>query len=394
MFLPVLLVRDYGIWGFVVFAVPNIIGAAAMGWVLRQGASERLVRDHSWACDAFSVVTIAFQLFFALWFLPEMEIVDEFPHGGWGLILGLALLPICLILGRKLFAPQHARKVAVVVWVVSIGLFAGLFALGAFTLWQTPAVRTHAFIDNPDVLFLSPVCVFGFALCPYLDLTFHLARHSNRPSQSRSVFTIGFGVMFLAMILITLFATPLYWSTLGTPLRIASSSIEHDPTRLEFLLFIHLLLQLTLTICVHLERLSRSADSRRPTRVALFTLCCVSIAAGALLNRSTHETWLTVGETIYRLFMSFYGLVFPAYVWLCMIPTRDGHSGITGPRGRLKLITLALATLLAAPCYWLGFIERQEIWLVPGLAVVLLARLVVRGDRTDGAQAPASSASS
>ena len=35
MFLPVLLVRDYGVWGWIVFAVPNVLGAAAMGWVLR-----------------------------------------------------------------------------------------------------------------------------------------------------------------------------------------------------------------------------------------------------------------------------------------------------------------------------------------------------------------------
>ncbi|HVU64170.1 MAG TPA: hypothetical protein VHC70_09350, partial [Phycisphaerales bacterium] len=85
------------------------------------------------------------------------------------------------------------------------------------------------------------------------------------------------------------------------------------------------------------------------------------------------------GEIIYRCFMSFYGLVFPAYVWLCMIPTRDGHSGIAGPRGRLKLAVLAGACLLAAPCYWMGFIERVEWWLAPGLGVVLLARLAVRG---------------
>ena len=30
---------------------------------------------------------------------------------------------------------------------------------------------------------------------------------------------------------------------------------------------------------------------------------------------------------IYRLFMAFYGLVFPAYVWLCMLPTREGETG-------------------------------------------------------------------
>jgi hypothetical protein len=33
---------------------------------------------------------------------------------------------------------------------------------------------------------------------------------------------------------------------------------------------------------------------------------------------------------------------------------------------------------LAAPFYWMGFIERQELWLAPGLAIVLIARLVIR----------------
>ncbi|MBV8780683.1 MAG: hypothetical protein JO353_04735, partial [Phycisphaerae bacterium] len=34
MYLPVLLVRDYGFWGWVVFAIPNVVGAAAMGWTI------------------------------------------------------------------------------------------------------------------------------------------------------------------------------------------------------------------------------------------------------------------------------------------------------------------------------------------------------------------------
>src|ERR1043165_610938 len=67
MFLPVLLVRDYGIWGFVVFAVPNVVGAAAMGWVLRDGASERIVARHLRALRYFSIVTIVFQIHFAIW---------------------------------------------------------------------------------------------------------------------------------------------------------------------------------------------------------------------------------------------------------------------------------------------------------------------------------------
>jgi hypothetical protein len=90
------------------------------------------------------------------------------------------------------------------------------------------------------------------------------------------------------------------------------------------------------------------------------------------------------GEVGYRVFMSFYGLLFPAYVWLCMIPSRAAgtgelHSGIDGPIGRRKLFVLLITVAIAAPMYWLGFIERQEVWLLPGLGVVLLSRAAVPG---------------
>src|SRR6184192_2117105 len=61
MFLPVLLVRDFDIWGWVVFAVPNVVGAAAMGWVLSRQGSYNISHHHQAAVEAFSVVTIAFQ---------------------------------------------------------------------------------------------------------------------------------------------------------------------------------------------------------------------------------------------------------------------------------------------------------------------------------------------
>src|SRR3974377_2421065 len=67
MFLPVLLVRDYGIWGWIVFAIPNVLGAPPMGWVIRsRETSLEIVAAHREACQLFSAVTIAFHLFFAL----------------------------------------------------------------------------------------------------------------------------------------------------------------------------------------------------------------------------------------------------------------------------------------------------------------------------------------
>src|SRR5215216_6488221 len=74
MFLPVLLVRDYGIWAWVIFAIPNVVGAAAMGWVLKDYDSQAIVAAHGHAIKAFSLVTATFQLFFALWMFSVMDV--------------------------------------------------------------------------------------------------------------------------------------------------------------------------------------------------------------------------------------------------------------------------------------------------------------------------------
>ena len=63
---------------------------------------------------------------------------------------------------------------------------------------------------------------------------------------------------------------------------------------------------------------------------------------------------------MYRILLGCYGLVFPAYVWLCMIPGR----GRAKPQAR-QWIVLATAVILAAPMYWMGFIEGKMIWLLP-----------------------------
>ena len=85
MFLPVLLVRDYGLWGWMVFAIPNVIGAAAMGWTVRDGEhSRRMVASHAAAMACFSIVTIAFQLYFGAWY-------GTITFGAGGLVLVPAL---------------------------------------------------------------------------------------------------------------------------------------------------------------------------------------------------------------------------------------------------------------------------------------------------------------
>ncbi len=72
--------------------------------------------------------------------------------------------------------------------------------------------------------------------------------------------------------------------------------------------------------------------------------------------------------------MSFYGLVFPAYAWICMIPSWRAPV----PPTRAMWIVLAGAVVAAAPFYWAGFIGNRMIWVVPGVLIVLASRMFVR----------------
>src|SRR6185437_11949866 len=188
MFLPVLLIRDMGLWGWIVFAAPNVLGAALMGWVLKSpGSSLTLVEKHGGACRAFSAVTIAFHVFFVLWFVPRLV----------GLPLAATAFALTAIYLLVTFArPGAELAAAAIAWVFSL-IMCVLFM-------RTPAavIPPHGLMPDFDALCLLPVCLLGFALCPYLDLTFHRARQSVAMSgQSKVAFGVVFGVVFLVMIL-------------------------------------------------------------------------------------------------------------------------------------------------------------------------------------------------
>jgi len=197
---------------------------------------------------------------------------------------------------------------------------------------------------------LALVCCFGFGLCPYLDVTFHSARRHLSDRESRKAFTIGFGIFFLLMILFSLqYSLEDRWRW-HSWFWLATSWI---PT--------YMSIQLAFTVGAHL-----GANAYRGVAIAAIGLLATGFAIAA--RRFTDD------ERIYRLFMSFYGLFFPAYVWLCMIPGR----GRAKPNAK-QLVVFAIAVILAAPGYWMGFIEGKMVWVLPGLAIVLLARLFIRG---------------
>lgn len=375
MFLPVLLIRDFGLWGFIAFAAPNVIGAAAMGWTLwRRGHSELLVRAHWKMVKAFSGVTIAFQVFFLLWLIraaPQPAL--------WAVLAAVVLMMVAgpvvaprLKAGEKPGPLRFIRAAPLLVlsglvWVISAGCLTAMIVRGDLTVTMPAATAA------PGLAWLAPVCGFGFLLCPYLDMTFHLARQYQAAGRARASFTIGFGVLFLVMILFTALYAQVFDAS--RPMMvwrpIAAAGVV--------LLAAHIVMQLSFTTMVHGDAERRLVGSPRDAKKAGASRGLVAGIGIALvmmmLARGDGRVYagLSWAEIGYRLFMSFYGLLFPAYVWICVIPTWREPARPT--RGQ-RMVWLG-ACAVAAPMYWMGFIEREEWWLGPGLGVVLLARLLI-----------------
>lgn len=379
MFLPVLLVRDYGPWAFVVFAVPNIIGAAAMARVLTDpSASDRIVRAHRPACLAFSTVTLAFHAFWLSWLAGSRT-----PLSGLSGSVSLALLLGALLVGgiagvlasrpRPTLGAVGQWLLSLVAAVVYLVSMTGSDPAGAaFTLPH----RLVAGLPSPTAFVgLIPVCVFGFALCPYLDVTFHRARRENDAAPAKAAFALGFGALFALMIVFTLFYTRLMLA--GFTLKAVSVAAVA--------VLVHIGSQTGFTAAAHArEGAERASGSRTAwlltTVVAMLAASALGAAVasprpGGALGPVWQYAGLTWGEIAYRCFMAFYGLVCPAYVWLCVLPRRSEFQ--TRSPSLRKLVVFVLACVLAAPLFWMGFIDRLSVWLAPGVAVVLLARLLL-----------------
>lgn len=380
MFLPLLLMRDFGLAGYLAFAIPNVAGAAAMGWMIRSPeASRGFVERHRAACAAFSVITALFHVAF----LFEVILPLDAMRGGLPAVLAVVLGSIAL---SRFDRP---RLIALATYLVSVGVIVTLArgpglplgSMEASALGAAGAMR----LPVTDVLFLVPACVFGFLLCPYLDLTFHRARQDLPGVWSRWGFGLGFGVLFLAMILFTPMYASLFephWVGPGVrPAALVAGAV-----------LVHLAAQSAATISFHMRALLGTGHRGAWWAVAALLL---GVVAYTFLPRAGAPTPPALSDSDerliwYRVFMSFYGLVFPAYVWLVAIPTADGHSGTSGRRGQRKLVVLLVSCALAAPCFWVGFIERQTWWLGPGMAIVLFARMLVRSRPTEPSEAIAS----
>ncbi|MEL6328673.1 MAG: hypothetical protein AAFR38_03345 [Planctomycetota bacterium] len=346
MFMPALMARDFGWPGFLVFAVPNVLGAAAMAWFYGSAeASRRFVEEHKPAVIGFSLVTILYQAFFLGWLCTGWNPADSLP---W-------LVPLAVVAWTALAFVQRTPRVLVaagVVWAISMG--AGVYLANTGRLeWQS---RAEPFFES-GLIWMAPVSTLGFLLCPHLDPTFHRARRGMGRNESRAAFALGFGVFFAAMIALTYAAREhLLWGESATDLA-------------PKLYAVHAVIQLCFTVRVHAAALRDLPTLRMPRRwVATAITLGLSLGIAMSFWSGLEDAGVSGREVAYRVLLSAYGLLFPGYLL------------IAKARGRADRITYwlaAAAVCVAGVFYWNGFLEldepHNELWLVPGLVVVFAA---------------------
>lgn len=392
MWFPYYLTRDFGWMAWVVFAVPNVIGAASVGLLLRPGTSRnpadwrprssvKLTTRHDVACMAFSVVTIAFQLY-VVGFLFRTH-VSALPIAAPMVSISTAVFAAMVILFALL--PWWASWWAAgIVWLISIGCaFAASATSGAQPAFMLPPGQGIVSVTgDPSGLWkLAPAIVFGFLMCPYLDLTINRVRQETDEPTGSIASVLGFGVFFLVMI--------------GMTLGYAGKLI--DSNTISLYIVAHIAVQAAFTAGVHLRALGRaggyhkfdlskpktadgSPTAVRHAKLRLFSfsfLFCFALFFGnAVLDLREPRAGYAASRFWYELIISAYGLVFPAYMYICVVP----HITLRSVRQKPRVLLWAGTVIVATPLFFLGFIgtDAPRYGFVPvGVVVVLVAPYVI-----------------
>jgi hypothetical protein len=343
MYLPVILLDRFGWPGFIAFALPNLLGCAAFGLIVRTPRRSRaMVADHAPAMTLFSIVTVAFHVFFWTWLFSDLLLLER-TGAPTPIALAAALFVAAVAISFGRDRPWLA--LALVSFAVSCAAFAvtGVRPLGLFA-WSG-----H---DPPrELAWLVPAIAFGFLLCPFLDLTFHRALRESGTSRTFLVFPVAFAVMILL--------TCALWPRIDEPLVLRFG-------------LAHLVAQSVFTAGAHLREIARSPAIRGRWRTA--AAMALPLAALPLLPaaRAALDV-IEPGEAVYLRVLVLYALVFPAYV-LVFVAARQRAPA----PGRLAAWAVIVAALL--PLYELGFMHHRP-WLLPAaLAVIGALAMALRRD--------------
>jgi hypothetical protein len=179
-----------------------------------------------------------------------------------------------------------------------------------------------------------------------------------RRAESRAAFAIGFGVVFAAMLVLTVCYSG--WLVVGVD--------RAQYPRVALILAAHLMVQSCLTVALHARQIGRVQERFRIGQfVAFSALLVLVVIAGVLTRDEITYNGIALGEIFYRAFLGFYGLVFPAYIWLRMFEPRR------------SLLRVIIVIVIAAPMFWLGFVNEQMEFFVPGVLIVVLAKFLPGG---------------
>ena len=403
MILPALLIRDMGIAGFFIFAIPNCLGAAAMGSILKGKVARSLPSRHMGMILTFSVITVAYHFYIAGYLLPHLL-------GPLSLIL-FAFSGLCAAGVMMKWRDKGALWFSLAAWTISISCFIAAICIpeaSAFKIFnKTPL------LDSSYTWFFLPASVGGFLLCPYLDATFIRARARTERVSGALAFKVGFLVFFASMIIFT--------TAYGHELLASFGGENNRLTGVwATILLIHIPLQMGLTVAYHCreiysavqygvkEREKKIKENNCPqckifARNLLFSgwigmiVTCGLLFFGVFLLglllknisfewfrafKHTHEIegiyeayklerFISVGEVGYRCILIFYGTLFPAYVMLMMIPTWK-PAKLSKP-WKLFSIVVVLSSITA----YFGFVHDQGWAIAVTLGIICLGRVFV-----------------
>jgi len=340
MYLPKIMVERWGWPGFIVFAAPNVLGCAAMGYVVRTPERSRaMVERHGKWMVAFSAVTVAYHMFFLTWFPTQVPDTETFPNPrDQALAFWLTAAVVACLYVLVVILKDRDRG-WLLLTVLTYGLSLLILTLVGFDALSASAWTGRA--SQSDLWWTAPTIAFGFLLCPYLDLTFHRA---VRNSPSRHSFGI-FGITFFVMILLTC----LMWFS-------ASENARG-------LIVWQILAQSLFTCAVHLREI-RESKVIRSTSARWIILMLPLLAALIVPLIDLVGDVIAEGDNPYLRFLVFYGLVFPTYAVVFMGPRAVD-------RNRRMLTAFAVIVLASLPLYELGFIHRMP-WLLVIPLVVLI----------------------
>lgn len=323
-FLPLLLLRDWGWKGFVVFAVPNVIGATAVGFLWTRDRSMAFTARRRALLAWFSLATIAFQSFFLAWVAPALVAATlgatsrGAPHDGP--LAGLAALTA---LDPDPRGQWTAWFIAMVVFALVVGGARGgrgadrawialgtIVTLGSYALWMrhgfgSQSIANTGVAPSRDLWLLAPAIALGFLVCPHLDLSFHRVLQRDGTRTPWLIFAPAFAAMLL----------------------FAASGVGGITGAFAAWWFI----QVALTAAIHAREL----------RACSMPLAAMLVPAAVLIGAIAGRPGFG-DESIYLRFLGLYGAVFPAVALL----------GWRGWSGLSMLGFLAIAI----PAFELGFV--------------------------------------